>query len=384
MAEFFKRWRWALLVAALLVAGLAFAFWPEATPVDTAQVDRGPMAVGITDDGVTRAREYYVLSAPVSGYASRIELEVGDPVVRGQLVTTMAGRPSTPLDPRARSELQAALSAARASATGAEATLAQGRRDLERAEELARRGFLPKSQLEAARTKVQAGNAATAQARAEIARLQAMLIESDGSAGGKAVAVRAPVSGSVLSVVTESEGVIVEGTPLITIGDAGDIEAVADLLSREAVKVKPGDAVEINQWGGDKPLKGRVARIEPSGQLKVSALGIEEQRVNVIIDIDFDSAPGSRRLGHGYQIDATILMWSRSDALRVPIGALFRGKDGAWRVFTAESGRARERSVSIGHINEEFGEVLGGLKTGETVILNPGGSLVAGARVKPR
>lgn len=384
MLDILKRWRWALLIVALLVAGLAFAFWPEATPVDTAKVDHGPMAVGITDDGVTRAREFYVLSAPVTGYASRIELEVGDPVARGQLVTAMAGRPSTPLDPRARRELQAALSAAQASANGAEATLAQGRRDLERAEELARRGFLPKSQLEAARTKVQAGNAATAQARAEIARLQAMLVESDGNVGGKAVAVRAPVAGSVLSVVNESEGVIVEGTPLITIGDAGDIEAVVDLLSREAVKVKPGDAVEISQWGGDTPLKGRVARIEPSGRLKISALGIEEQRVNIIIDIDFDSAPNARRLGHGYQIDATILLWSRPDALRVPIGALFRGKDGGWRVYTLENGQARERGVKLGHINEEYGEVLDGLSANQTVILNPGGSLKANARVKAR
>jgi HlyD family secretion protein len=384
MVEFFKRWRWALLIAALLLAWLIFAFWPQATKVDTAKIDRGPMTVGITDDGVTRAREYYVLSAPVTGFASRIELEVGDPVVRGQLVTTMSGRPSTPLDPRTRAELQAALAAARASANGAEATLTQGRRDLERAEELARRGFLPRSQLEAARTKVQSGNAATAQARAEIARLQAMLFESNGSVSGKPVAVRAPITGSVLAVINESEGVIAEGTPLLTIGDAGDVEAVVDLLSREAIKVKPGDKVEIKQWGGDEPLIGRVARVEPSGQLKVSALGIEEQRVNVIIDIDFASAPGANRLGHGYQVDATIQLWNRPDALRVPIGALFRGADGGWRVFTLEEGRARERSLKIGHINEEYGEVLGGLNVGQIVVLNPGASLKSNARIEAR
>lgn len=384
MAGLIKRWRWALLIAALLVAGLAYAFWPVAVPVDAGKVTRGPMAVGITDDGVTRATELYVVSAPVTGYLSRIELEAGDRVTRGTLITRMSGRPSNPLDPRSQQDLRAALAAARASERGIDASLAQSRRDLARAEELAQRGFLSRARLEAARTLVSTGQSALAQARAEIARIEAQSAAPSGAAGSAVVAVRAPASGSVLSVINESAGVIPEGTPLMSIGDPASIEVVVDLLSREAVRVKVGDRVEISQWGGEVPLSGRVERIEPFGRLKVSALGIEEQRVNLIIGFDAASLPQAARLGHGYQLDAKFILWSKADALRVPIGALFRGADGGWRVFVVESGRARQRSVKIDHINDEFGEVVAGLSEGQTIILNPGNMLAEGKRVKPR
>jgi HlyD family secretion protein len=384
MVELFRRWRWALLIAALLVAGLTFAFWPEATPVDAGKVTRGPMAVGITDDGVTRSTDLYVVSAPVTGFLSRIELEVGDQVARGALITQMTGRPSTPLDPRSQQDLQAALAAAHASARGIEASLAQSRRDLARAEELARRGFLARTQLEAARTRVTTGQAALAQARAETARIQAQSAAYAGTGAGTPVAVRAPASGSVLSVINESAGVIPEGTPIISIGDPRQIEVIVDLLSREAVRVKPGDRVEITQWGGDVPLKARVERIEPFGRLKISALGIEEQRVNLVIVFDAASQAQAARLGHGFQVDATVIVWSRPDAIRVPIGALFRGNDGGWRAFVVEGGRARERAVTVGRINDEFGEVQGGLAKDQLVILNPGNALTDGSRVQVR
>jgi HlyD family secretion protein len=384
MIDAIKRWRWALLIVLLLAAGLVFAFRPEATLVDAGKVTRGPMTEGITDDGVTRAREFYIVSAPVTGYMSRIELEVGDQVSRGDRITVMSGRPSTPLDPRSQQDLRAALAAARAAASGAGAALGQSRRDLARAEELARRGFLPRSQLEAARTRVSTGQAALAQSQAEIARIQAQMAVPSGLAASAPVAVRAPASGSVLSLINESEGVVLEGTQLMTIGDPRNIEVVADLLSREAVRVKSGDRVEITQWGGKAPLFGHVKRIEPFGKLKVSALGIEEQRVNVIIGFAADAAPQAARLGHGYQVDATVILWSKADALRVPIGALFRGADGGWRVFVVEAGRARERALKIGHINDQFGEVLEGLAADQQVIFNPANTLVDGARVKPR
>lgn len=384
MGGMVKRWRWALLIAALLVAGLIFAFWPAAAPVDTARVTRGAMALGVTDDGVTQAKDLYVVSAPVTGFLKRIELEPGDTVARGALITQMTGRPSTPLDPRSQQELRAALAAARASAAGANASLAQGRRDLARAEELARRGFLPRSQLEAARTRVSSGMALVAQGQAEVARIQAQLTAPTGAAANAPVAVRAPASGSVLYVINESAGVIPEGTPLMSIGDPGQIEVVVDLLSREAVRVKPGDRVSITQWGGDAPLIARVERIEPFGRLKISALGIEEQRVNVIIAFDPASTAAAARLGHGYQIDATIILWSSSDALRVPIGALFRGPDGGWRVFVRDGARARERAVRIGHINDEYGEVIAGLAENQVVVLNPGNALADGQLIEPR
>jgi HlyD family secretion protein len=384
MAQWFRRWRWALLIAALLAAGLAYAFWPSASPIDTARVTRGPMEVGITDDGVTRATDLYVVSAPVTGYLSRIELEVGDPVTQGALIAQMTGPPSAPLDPRSQQGFEAALAAARASESGQAAALAQARRDLVRAEELARRGFLPRAQLEAARTEVSTRKAALAEARAEVARTRAQLSAPTGATARAAVAVRAPASGSVLSVINESAGIVAQGTPIMSIGDPARIEVVVDLLSREAVRAKVGDRVRITQWGGDAPLAGHVARIEPYGRLKVSALGIEEQRVNLIIGIDPEASQQAARLGHGYQIDATVILWSRPNVLRVPVGALFRAEGGEWRVFVMARGRARERAVRIRHINNEHAEVLGGLAEGEVVVINPASSLADKARVKAR
>lgn len=377
------RWRWALLLALLVLAGLGYTFWPAAVAVDAAKVTRGPMAVGVTDDGVTRARDYYVVSAPVTGYLSRIELEPGDAVARGTLITRMTGRPSSPLDQRSRQELVGALASAEAAASGARSSLAQSRNDLARAEALAQRGFLPRAQLEDARTRVATGQATLAQAQAEAGRIRALLGQPLGPST-TAVPVHAPASGSVLSVVNESEGVIAEGTPLMTIGDAGAIEIVVDLLSREAVRVRPGNRVEITQWGGPRPLVGVVERVEPFGQLKISALGIEEQRVNVIIRLAGEDLAQARRLGHGYQIDATIVLWSAPNVLRVPIGALFRGENGAWQVFALVEGRARVREVKIGHMTDEFGEVLGGLVADDAVIVNPPSTLEDGKRVRSR
>lgn len=384
MFEEIKRWRWAILVVALLVAALTFAFWPEETPVDVAEVSRGPMAVGVTDDGVTRAKELYVVSAPVTGYLSRIELEAGDFVSRGALITRMSARPSAPIDARTQQELRAALAGARAGESGISASLAQAQRDLMRAEQLASRGFLPRAQLELARTRVAAEKSALRQSRAEVARILALLARPGGAVDTSPIPVRAPAGGQVLAVISESAGVVPEGTPLMSIGDPGQIEAVVDLVSREAVRVKPGDRVEFTQWGGDSTLIGHVHRIEPFGELKVSALGIEEQRVNVIVRFDAASAPRAERLGHGYQFDATIILWSAPDVLRVPIGALFRGDDGGWNVFVAAHGRAQERGIRIGHVNDEFGEVLHGLAVGDQVVLNPSNALSNRSNIKIR
>lgn len=384
MRDRLMRWRWAIAALALLTLGLAYAFWPVAVPVDTAPVTRGPMAVGITDDGVTRAEDLYVVAAPVSGYLARIELEPGDRVRRGQLITRMTGRPATPLDARTRQELRGARDAAQAAAAAARASLDQARRDLARAEDLARSGFLPRARLEEARTRVATGAAALRQALAETARIDALLAQPQGPGAGASVPVHAPADGAVLSVLRESEGVLPEGTELMTIGDAGTIEVVVDLLSREAARVRPGDRVAITQWGGDAPLAARVVRVEPFGRLKISALGIEEQRVNVVIAFDPAARAQAARLGHGYQIDATIILWEAGDALRVPIGALFRGGDGGWRVLVVTAGRARERALKIGRLNDEFGQVLAGLAAGDEVIVNPGNALRDGARVRAR
>jgi HlyD family secretion protein len=270
MLEKLKRWRWAVLVALLMVAGLAFAFWPTATPVDMAEVTRGPMAVGVTDDGVTRAKDVYIVAAPVTGYLSRIELEAGDEVAAGQLISRMTSRLSAPLDPRSEQDLRGALAAAQAAAAGSEAALGQAQRDLARSEELSQRGFLPLAQLEATRTRVSTEQARVQQSRAEANRIRSLLAQPQGPGAGAPVPVRAPVAGSVLSVLRESEGVIAEGTELVAIGNAQSIEVVVDLLSREAVP-----------WPLRSPSTARRARSRRARR-HAPAVGAADQELGMV------------------------------------------------------------------------------------------------------
>ena len=382
-----KNWRWAIIITALLVAGLAYSFWPEAEAVDLGTVSEGPMEVGLTDDGVTRVHDLYTVTAPVTGYVTRIELDPGDEVVAGQtVIARMSGIPSTPLDRRTRLEIGNAITASRAGEASAAATLRLAKADLERAEALAERGFLPRSDLDARRAAAATASSELARIRAETKRLQSQLSEpaASGLPSGGTVAVRSPESGVLLRRLVESEGVVAQGTALVEIGDPARIEVVADLLSREAAQIKPGDAVKITRWGGEDALPGRVRRIEPFGRLKISALGIEEQRVNVIIDFAPDAARQIAPLGHGYQIDATVILWREDAVVRVPVGALFRGSEGGWQVFVEADGRARRRDVAIGHLNDDFAEVRDGLKVGERVVLNPSGNIEDGTRVSPR
>ena len=382
-----KNWRWAIIITALLVAGLAYSFWPEAEAVDLGTVSEGPMEVGLTDDGVTRVHDLYTVTAPVTGYVTRIELDPGDEVVAGQtVIARMSGIPSTPLDRRTRLEIGNAIAASRAGEASAAATLRLAKADLERAEALAERGFLPRSDLDARRAAAATASSELARIRAETKRLQSQLSEpaASGLPSGGTVAVRSPESGVLLRRLVESEGVVAQGTALVEIGDPARIEVVADLLSREAAQIKPGDAVKITRWGGEDALPGRVRRIEPFGRLKISALGIEEQRVNVIIDFAPNAARQIAPLGHGYQIDATVILWREDAVVRVPVGALFRGSEGGWQVFVEADGRARRRDVAIGHLNDDFAEVRDGLKVGERVVLNPSGNIEDGTRVSPR
>jgi HlyD family secretion protein len=380
-------WRWAIGIAALVAIALAYSFSPEAVLVDTEEVSTGPMAVGVTDDGVTRVHDLFVVSAPVTGYVTRVELEAGDPVVANQtVIARMAGVPSTPLDNRSRAELRDAIRASEAAERGALAAVELARNDLARAEELAERGFLATAQLDAARANTATREADLQRNGAETRRLRALLAEpaAAGLPRSGAVAVRSPESGVVLRRLNESEGVLPVGTPLVEVGNPGDIEVVIDLLSREAVQVEPGAKVEITRWGGPNPLPGKVRLVEPFGRLKISALGIEEQRVNVIIDFEPEAAAQIAALGHGYQVDGTIILWSADEVLRVPVGALFRNAAGDWQVFVENGGRAEARTVRIGHLNDEFGEVLDGLAVDEHVVLNPGRTVEDGTRIEPR
>ncbi len=397
-------WRKGLTAAAgaaLLAAALAYAFWPQAVPVDLAEASRGALEVTVDDEGRTRVKDVYVVSAPVAGRVLRIEAQAGDKVTAGQTVlATIEPTDPTFLDVRSQAKAEATAKAAEAVKALAEAEIARARAELvfaraelTRARTLIARDAISKRALDRAELEVITRRAAVATAEArlrvrsfELQTARASLIApgGDGASGGGprcCVQVRPPVSGRVLRVLHESEGVVQAGAPLLEIGDPDDLEVVVDLLSTDAVKVEMGAAASIEDWGGG-PLSGRVGRIEPYAFTKVSALGIEEQRVNVVID--FTEPPEKRRpLGHGFRVQARIVVWQGADVVKVPLGALFRDGD-EWAVFVASEGRARLRRIAVGHRNDAEAEVLSGLEAGERVVLHPSDLVRDGVRVAAR
>jgi HlyD family secretion protein len=359
-------WRRNLVLSAivvLVVGALVYAFQPQPVPVDLAEVSRGALQVTVDDEGRTRVKEIYVVSAPVAGRVLRIDRHVGDPVKAGETVlATIQPTAPTFLDPRGRAQAEAtvhaaeaALQLAEAELTRAQAELEFARSDLARARKLASGDTISRKALDNAQRAFKTSNAAVAAAEAtlrvktfDLETARASLIEPGSEVAtrreeGCCVSVRAPVDGSVLRLVQESEAVIAAGAPLVEIGDPRDLEVVVDLLSRDAVRVREGAEVAIDEWGGEAAVAGRVRRIEPTGFTKVSALGIEEQRVNVIID--FTDPPAHwQSLGHGYRVEAHIVVWQGGNVLTVPVSALFRHGE-AWAVFVLADGRAQLREV---------------------------------------
>jgi HlyD family secretion protein len=386
-----------VLISVAVVAGLlAVALWPRSVAVETAAVTRGPLMVTIDEEGVTRVRDRFVVSSPVGGRVLRIELEPGDTVKRGQIVARVRAEAPPLLDERTRAEAQAAIESARA-ALGraraeeqrARATLAQLQRELTRVRELARSRVVSAQELDAregeakvAEESVNAAVFAVQAATSELQRAQARLAPPAADQSGRVVTVTAPVDGVVLKRLRESESVVPPGDPLVEIGDPHRLEIVADLLSTDAVRVRPGARTMIEQWGGDQPLEARVRRIEPAGFTKISALGVEEQRVNVVIDFG-DPAAASAALGDAYRVEVRVVTWEAPSVLKVPTGALFR--DGAkWAVYTVENGRARRTIVELGHQTGQEAGVTSGLSEGARVIMHPGDTLADGARVAER
>jgi HlyD family secretion protein len=382
-------------VVAVVAALAALAFWPETAEVDVARVERGPMRVTIDEDGETRVRERFIVSAPVAGRLQRIELEPGDPVDRGKTVVVRLVPVESPLlDPRTRAELSAAVDATRAAVGEAQAerdraatALQQARASRQRQEALAEAGAVSREGVEsaqmaerAAESALRAAEAASARAQSELQLAQARL--QSPSTRGRTHDVVAPVNGVVLKRLRESESVVAAGEPLLEIGDPQRLEVVADLLSTDAVRVKPGGPVSIEQWGGATPLAGTVRRVEPSGFTKVSALGVEEQRVNVVIDVA-EPADAERTLGDAYRVEVRVVVWQAEDVVKVPVGSLFRRGEG-WAVFVVDGGRARLRVVTLGQRNGEEGQILDGVEPGQTVVLHPPDTLTDGMRVTAR
>jgi len=360
----------------LLAGGLALVwlFRPQPIPVDLAEIAEGPIQVTVSDEGETRVKDVFVVSAPLSGLMRRIELKAGDAVAAQKTVVARIA-PSDPnfLDVRSEREARAAVRRAEAERDFAQA-------ELKRYRQLAGQGVVSANDRDAAERRAQTAAAALEEARARLT--------TPGVAKRRAgpdcdcVDVYSPVSGSVLRVMQESEAVVASGAPLIEIGNPGDMEIVVDLLSTDAVRVEAGQRVLIEAWGGGPPLNGTVRRVEPFGFTKVSALGIEEQRVNVIID--FADAPERwKRLGHGYRVEPRIVLAEAASVLKVPQAALFR-EQGQWAVFVDEGGRAMLRTVELGLENGLEAQVVKGLKAGEDVVLQPGGRITAGVALKPR
>jgi HlyD family secretion protein len=387
--------RMLVLIAVVLLGGgaLAWMMRPQAVPVETAQVTRGPLETWIEEQGRTRVREIYDISAPLAGQTEREELHAGDPVQKGQIVVLI--RPAAPplIDARSRQEFTTAAQAAQASVRLAEADLKRAQAELtladaewRRGRTLAASGYLAQQGLDQRRMARDSAAAGVSTAQAAVAVRQreydsarSRLIQPDETR--PPIPVRSPVGGSVLKVLRESQQVVQPGELIMQVGDPRDIDVVVELLSTDAVAISPGAPARIEGWGGP-PLQAKVRRVEPSGFTKVSALGVEEQRVLTYLDFA-EPEQAFARLGHDYRVTTRIITWSTPQTLQVPASALFRqGAD--WAVYRVEDGRAHLAKVQIGKRNEDAAQVLGGLSAGDRVVAYPGDRLTDGVRVKAR
>jgi HlyD family secretion protein len=392
------------IATVVFVAGiitlLVIVFRPAPVRVDITRVQRGALQVTVDEEGRTRVRDRFVITAPIAGRVARLAIDTGEAVEQGAVVARMH---PLPLDPRTRTEAQARLDAAEATRREAAARVAQARATLEqaqrsgaRARELGKSGTIGREERELAdlaetarERELEAAEFAARAAEFNVEAARAVLL-APGSEGalafvaaceaqdGACLELRSPISGRVLRVPEKSERVVAAGMPLLELGDPTALEIVVDILSADAVKVKPGAPMLIENWGGDQPLHARVRLVEPSGFTKLSALGVEEQRVNVIGDFVSPPVP----LADGYRIEARIVVWQTDEALKLPASALFR-RAGAWNVFVIEGGRAQHRSVDIGQRGTTEVQILKGLTEGTEVVLHPSDQVEDGVRVTP-
>lgn len=378
-----------LLCATITLLLVAWAFVPKPVKVDTSRVQRGNLRVTVDEEGETRVHDPFEITAPVTGRLQRVELHAADPVEAGQLVAQIE---PLPLDPRERAELLARVESARATQSEAEAMVEnaragyeQAKKTRDRAVKLAAHGVISSQDLELAETaetnsaeQLQAAKfkARSAAYEVQVAKAGLLALAPEQGSKPRLITLRSPIQGRVLRVLQQSERVLPAGSLILEVGHPSQLEIVSDVLSTEAVKVKPGDPVLVENWGGDTPLRARVRTIESSGFTKISALGVEEQRVNIVMD--FVDPPS--RLGNAYRADVRIIVWEGKDVLKVPTSALFR-RGQQWSVFVVEEGRAHTRDVQIGHRNALEAEVLSGLNEGARVILHPGNQLANGTRV---
>jgi HlyD family secretion protein len=391
---------WSLL-GLILLGSLVWAFIPKPLPVDLLTLAPGDMTVTVDEEGETRVKDVFVLSSPISGRALRIESEVGDTVQAKQTkVAEIEPIDPTLLDPRSEAQAHADIRAAEANRVLAEASVKEARveldfadRELKRARKLRADAVMSERELDDAERAQQTRQAALETAianrrarQAELERARAQLIsplnDNTRESDCQCVPIYAPVDGRILRILHKSAGVVNAGEPLVEIGNPVDLEIVADLLSSDAVKVEAGQQVLIDNWGGDETLHGVVERVEPFGFTKVSALGIEEQRVNVIIDFTSPREQWSR-IAHGFQVDVRIVLWEGKNVLKLPLTALFRDGD-KWAVFVDNGDTARKRNVKLGQRTGLEAEILGGLKAGERIVTHLSDKIAEGVSIEAR
>jgi HlyD family secretion protein len=382
-------------IALAVVLGLYFGFRPRAIEVDAGVAKRGPLRVTVEQEGRTRVVDRYVVTAPVAGYARRIVLEAGNAVEQGATLVDLEPVRSDVLDARHRAEAEARIGAASANVNAAEqraraaaSNAGVAQKEYERVRALRAAGHVSAAAedqaagaAEASAAGLRSANFGVATARHELEAARTAL-KYAASGGGPRIAVRAPAAGQVLRIAHKSEGTVAAGQPLIEIGDPRTLEAEVDVLSADAVKIRPGTRVLFARWGGEGELEGKVRVVEPGGFTKVSALGVEEQRVWVIVSF---TSPRTtwERLGDGYRVEAGFVLWEANDVLQIPASALFRDGDG-WAAFVIDQGRAVRRAVKVGQRNGLNAQVLAGIEAGEQVIVHPDDRVHAGVRVATR
>ena len=389
----------SIVIVVVIIVGLVIGFWPQPSWVDVASVSRGLLQVAVVEEGKTRVIDRYIISAPVSGYVRRIELEVGDTIEHGQSLVDLDPLRPQVLDARSRAEAEARVAAAKASLLAAEQNTSAAKANAELAEEedkriqnLHKNKLVSQDEVDKAAARARATKAAQHSAefsvevsRHELNAARTVLAYSAAKNTGQPIEhvdIIAPINGSVLKIYHESEGVVNAGEPLIEVGNPRALEVEVDVLSADAVQIKKGMRVLFHRWGGENPLEGLVRKVEPVGFTKISALGVEEQRVLVIADILSEPSLWER-LGDRYRVEAQFILWEMQDVLQVPASALFRNED-SWWCYVLENGRAKLQKIEIGEKNGLVAQVLNGLALGETVILYPDDTIKEGRRVKVR
>ena len=386
-----------LLFVAIILA-IGYGFLPKPVSISVVEVTRETLKVTVEEEGKTRVKDRFVISAPVAGFARRVELDVGDAVTKGQVLVDLEPQRSRILDPRSRAEAEArvaaakaALSAAQENVTAASADAEYATSEFDRLKKLFDLQVVSQDSMEQARAENRRARAnlkssefavEVTRHQLEAARTALKYSAAEKTKGNGRVSIRAPISGHVLKIYQQSEGAVIEGQHFLSIGNPRALEIEVDVLSADAVRIKPGTPVLFDRWGGDTLLEGRVRIVEPAGFTKISALGVEEQRVLIISDIT--SKPEVwERLGDGYRVEAHFILWEGKDILQVPTSALFRFGDD-WATFVVEDNKARRRLVETGNSSGLNTQILSGLEEGDAVITHPDDTIEDGIKVRIR